>query len=276
MRRWVALTLGTALAVGGVGCRNTCARVESELAARESDVRVLKEELGKVEFLNQGLVRELAALRGLPGPHGVVERPTEPWPVRSIALGGLTSTRPSESLPGDDALQVMLEPRDPENHPIKAPGHVVVEALEITPEGLKRPLSAWEVPPLALRGTWQNGLFNTGYLLTFPWKEFPSTDRLRVRVRFTMLDGRAFEADKDVTVRVIPEPHRPRIVPGPSIGPPVLPPPKPLPQEQAPSPVLPPPTVVPPRETLPAPTPEGPVLSAVPAQLSRPVRWKAD
>ena len=36
--RWsVALPLFTALAVGAVGCRSNCARVESELRAREDD-----------------------------------------------------------------------------------------------------------------------------------------------------------------------------------------------------------------------------------------------
>src|SRR5256885_3879302 len=34
---------------------------------------------------------------------------------------------------------------------IKAPGHLRVTALEISPEGLKAPLSTWEIPPQELR-----------------------------------------------------------------------------------------------------------------------------
>src|SRR5436190_2036084 len=85
------------------GCRN-CDKVESELRAREDDVRVLREQLGQSEFHNKALVSELAARSGLPGPDGVLRPPTEPYPVRSLALGRGTSGRPAENFPGDDAL----------------------------------------------------------------------------------------------------------------------------------------------------------------------------
>src|SRR5262245_47225778 len=172
--RWQPLILGLALVAGACGCRSSCSRVESELAARESDVRVLKDQLAQSEGLSATLFRDLQAARGLPGPHGVVEPPTPLYPVKNIALGGLTGGVPSETCPGDEALQVMIEVRDCENQPLKVPGHAYVEAMEVTPEGLKRPLSAWEVPVEQLRGKWQQGLFNTGYLLTFPWQVWPT------------------------------------------------------------------------------------------------------
>ena len=53
------------------------------------------------------------------------------------------------------------------------------------------------MPVEQLRDKWQQGLFNTGYLLTFPWKVWPTTDKVRVAVRFTLLDGRPFEAEDD-------------------------------------------------------------------------------
>src|SRR6266568_4722818 len=43
------------------GCRNRCDSVESELRARESDVRELREDRDRSEFYNQLLQRELAA-----------------------------------------------------------------------------------------------------------------------------------------------------------------------------------------------------------------------
>ncbi len=79
---------------------------------------------------------------------------------------------------------------------------------EVNTEGLKRPLSVWQVSPQELRGKWQNGLITTGYVLVLPWKVWPSTEKLRVVARFQLVDGRTFEADKDVTVHVLPEKAR--------------------------------------------------------------------
>jgi hypothetical protein len=287
MRWWAAYSLGAALTLCLCGCRS-CDKVESELRARESDLQELHEQLDRSEFHNHALTRELLALRGLPGPHGVVEAPSEPYPVRSIVLGRRTGGRASETLPGDDALGVQVEPRDPEGSAIKAPGTLIVEAQEVTIEGLKRPLSTWQVLPHELRNKWQSGLFTTGYVLTLPWKVWPSTDKMRIIARFQLLDGRVFEADKDVTIRVLPENLRKTLPPPappidvypPPTGPvPFLPgTPAPPPTGILPSP-LPPATPLPPGSTLPAPTPvetEGPRLmrgqgGPMKMQLLRPI-----
>src|SRR4051812_14839138 len=180
MRQGSAIVLGLVLALSSAGCRS-CALVESQLAARESDVRVLKEELARSAFLADALSKELSALRGVPGPDGILRPPTEPYPVRSLRLGSLTSARPSDVLPGDDALQVQIEPLDTEKQAIKAPGSARIVALEVTEGGNKRILSMWDVPPEELRNSWQTGLFNTGYVLTFKFKELPTEARLRPR-----------------------------------------------------------------------------------------------
>lgn len=280
--RWPrALCLSLALFWGLLaGCRsNRCGEVEAELRAREDDVRHLKEELDRAEFFNQTLSRELAAVRGVPGPLGVLEKPSEPYPVRSLRLGRGTAGRPAENgCAGDDALQVQVEPLDCENQALKAPGHLVLEVFEVTREGLKRPLSLWEVPPVELRRKWQSGLFTTGYVLTLPWKVPPSTEKLRVVARFQLVDGRLFEADKDITVRLLPEDVRRQLMlttPPPSPSPaPAVPAPGPgqvpAPEKKLPGPyeVLPgmPKEVTPPakpaeKTPLPAPPPgSGPIL----------------
>jgi hypothetical protein len=259
--RWpVALSLGAALTLTLSGCRSSCSRVEAELRARESDVHTLSERLDQAEFHNEALMRELCAVRGLPGPHGVIEKPTEPYPVRSIVLGRQTGGQASETLPGDDALRVLVEPRDPEGSAIKAPGTLVIEALEVTREGLKHPLSLWQIPPQELRNKWQSGLITTGYSLTLPWQAWPSADKVRVIARFQMLDGRMFEADKDVSIRVLPESMRQKLPPP---GPPAhLPPPSPLPADGGgkPAPFL-PGTPMPPADVLPPPKPVDPPAS---------------
>ena len=90
-------------------------------AARETDVRTLKDEVERLDFQNQNLTRELAARSGLPGPLGFVEPPSEPYPVRSLALGRQTGGRAADDCPGDDGLIVIVEPRDCDNQAIKAP-----------------------------------------------------------------------------------------------------------------------------------------------------------
>src|SRR5262249_19391760 len=263
--------LGAALAACLCGCRANHRRdaVEAELRARETDVHTLRSELDREQLTNRLLVRELAALQGLPGPDGVVRPPSEPYGVQSLALGRQTTGRYEEKLGGDDALQVQVEPKDTEGQAIKAPGTVYVEAFEVSPEGTKTPLSSWTVSREELRTKWQSGLFSNGYLLTLPWKVPPVTDKLRIVVRFQMLNGRLLEADKDVTIRVLPGAIEKRKVLPPPAPAPVLPAPLP-PGEDAPKPVEKKPEEKKPEEKkpeeekkeLPPPSPEeGPILN---------------
>jgi hypothetical protein len=124
--------------------------------------------------------------------------------VREVTLGRQTGGYDVDGCPGDEALQVVLEPRDPDGQAVKAPGSLHVEAMQISAEGLKALLSSWDVSAPDLRRTWKNGLFATGYYVILPWKSAPATSRLRVVARFTSLDGRVFEADKDITIRLPP------------------------------------------------------------------------
>lgn len=233
--RWsVAWLIGLTLLASSGGCRS-CDRVESELRARENDVRELREELEKSELYNQALQQELHHLR--PGWAGGHPPHTAVVAVRSLALGRGTGGISNDRCPGDDALEVLLEPRDPDGTTIKVPGTVQVEAIEIDKEGLKHPFSAWEIPPDQLRRSWTSGLLTTGYKLILPWKAWPNNNKVRVVARLRLPDGRLFEAEKEVRVHVVPvEQRRPlapdvfegpppsKIVPGPQ---PVLPEPRP-------------------------------------------------
>jgi hypothetical protein len=214
MRCLMTCCLGLSLLIAASGC-HSCDRVEGELRARENDVRELRAELDRCGVYNQTLQQEVHALRGQLGmpPHGP---PPAAYPVQSVMLGRQTGGRSNDICPGDDALQVQLEPRDPDGTVIKAPGQVLILAQEITPEGIKRPLSSWMIPPELLRKSWVNGLLTTGYLLNLPWKTWPTTEKLRVTAQFQVADGRFFEADRDVTVRLTPANQRPTVAPNTS------------------------------------------------------------
>lgn len=301
--RWsVAFALFATLIVGASGCRSTrCDRVESELRAREEDVRTLKEDNQRLDCLTQTLTRELAAVRGEPGPNGIIEKPSEPYPVRSLVIGRLTSGRPSEECGGDDGLIVFVEPRDCDNQAIKAPGMLAIDLIEKPNEGIKRPIWRWVLTPDQLRCAWQNGLFTTGYRLSLPFKVWPTTNTLRVVARFKMINGRVFEADRDITIRLPPQHRRPRWTPGPS-GPAVVAPAPRMPatapprpgEKELPAEKLPPPTPVPDKKPVPqeppppdpppsknTEEPDGPILTSgkvkQPAvQMFRPVPLEID
>ena len=48
------------------------------------------------------------------------------------------------------------------------------------------------------------GLLSIGYMIQLPWKTPPRIETIRVVVRFILPDGRAYEADKDLKVRLMP------------------------------------------------------------------------
>jgi hypothetical protein len=211
-----------------VGCRGRCDLVEAELRTKERELREAREELDRAGLFNEALHNELRAVGPRAGGVVLPEQASQTYTLKEVVLGRLTGGYDADGKPGDEALQVVLEPRDPDGHAIKVPGALHVEAVQITPEGLKVPLSAWDLSPGELRRSWRSGLFATGYQLVLPWKVWPAFSKMRVTARFTLDDGRVFEADKDVTVRLAPPavpPGGPVLIPGDDEA---LPPPTPV------------------------------------------------
>jgi hypothetical protein len=119
------------------------------------------------------------------------------------------------------------------------------------------------IPPEELRRSWKNGLLTTGYLLNLPWKVWPSSEKLRVTAQFQLADGRVFEADRDVTVRLTPLNQRPAVVPN-TTPPDSRLPPTPLPKEGGPT-LLPAPRLIDPAKPKTPPLADplpGPALGA--------------
>jgi len=224
MRRFVLMILTGFVTVAATGCRRADL-VEAELRTRERELRETRAELSNSEAYNQALQSEIRDVRKESCSKLTPEHASQIYTIREVVLGRQTGGYDDDNLPGDEALQVVLEPRDPDGHAIKAPGHLRVTALEINPEGLKTPLSTWEIPPQELRRAWRNGLLSTGYYVVLPWKNWPTTPRMRVVAQFILADGRVFEADKDVTIRLRPDLQH-LMPPGssPHAVPPVMPP----------------------------------------------------
>ena len=185
------------------GCRHG-ERVESKLRGQEKNLRELRDDLSRSEDYNRSLEREVCELRqsqSNPSPAGS-EAATPA--VKEVVLGRQTGGSDEDRLPGDEALQVVLEPRDANGQPVKASGSLRVTAMTISPTGLKMPLSTWDVTADQLRGKWRSGLLSTGYFVTLPWQVVPVCPKLRVVAQFALTDGRIFEVERDVLLRLAP------------------------------------------------------------------------
>ncbi|OWK36981.1 hypothetical protein FRUB_07903 [Fimbriiglobus ruber] len=204
--------------------------LEAELRTRERELTDARAEANHLRLLTQTYQRQLQGQGGppgaFPGPPGVLPGqggecvapsyrtdtgsvPT--LPLREILIGTGTGGVDEDRHPGDESLMVVISPRDDDGTIVKIPARVIVFAFEVSREGHKTPIGKWDVPPEQLRKTWRGGLLSSGYFVPLQWDQPPGTPKVRVAVRFITLDGKEYEADKDVTVRPLPGvgPHGP-------------------------------------------------------------------
>ncbi len=179
-------------------------------------------------MMNQSLEGELLHRNGLaplpPNTSSAVLGPKDL--VLATGTGGV---REHQEL-GDDALQVVVLPRDEDGNPVRALGELVVYAFEVQPGGTKTPLCGWTVGIDELRRTWKNGLISKGYHVVLPWKQLPTREKLRVVAQLRLPDGRVLEAEKEISIRppkpgsIVPIKPMPAVeeispdVPGPSLS----------------------------------------------------------
>lgn len=184
------------------GCRNKTDAVEAELRTREKMYQDAMREQQISEARIDAQQREIEALRK--GAKISPEQAASTFGIRRIVLARGTGGRDDDGLPGDELLDVVVEPRDESDHTIKAPGTLQIYALEVSPQGVKTPLCMWDIPAEQLRKSWKQGLLTTGYTLSLKWKALPTTETVRVIVRLTTPDQRIYESDKDIKVRLVP------------------------------------------------------------------------
>lgn len=178
--------------------------LEAELRQQERHIQELKAEVDRKEFMIQGMDQEIERMHHAAAGRQRAGEPPVPGMVKEIVLGRLTGGfRSNPRIPFDDALQFLIEPRDLDGHSIKAPGSVHIEIFEITSAGLKVPLSAFDISPKELRRSWDQPMLGSpSYRILIPFKAMPTQEKMRVVVRFTTLDGKPYEAERDFTIRL--------------------------------------------------------------------------
>lgn len=211
------------------GCRSNTRQdvLEAELRARDRTISKLRGELAAAQMMSQALEHEfLDTPLSKPHPEQFAGQPVATVlgsPLKEIELARGTGGIDDDGQPGDEALMVVVVPKDHDGSEVKAAGTLRVSAYEITESGVKLPLSTWEVPALNLRRKWKSGLFSTGYHVRLEWKNPPTTERLRVVAQLTLLTGQVYEADRDVKIRRLPHARRAPVVMPVPCEPPVVP-----------------------------------------------------
>lgn len=178
--------------------------VEAELRGQERHIQELKAELDRKEGTIHSLDLEVEKLQQAQAGRKPAGEPVPPGVIKEITLGRLTGGyRNNPKSVYDDSLQFLIEPKDADGHALKVPGSMHIELFEITPAGLKVPLSAWDITQREVRRSWDQPLFGgPSYRILIPFKALPTSEKMRVIVRFTTLDGALFEAEKDFTIRL--------------------------------------------------------------------------
>jgi len=195
-----------AIALGGVallaGCRSNGKYdgIEAELRTRNRELAEAQQALEQARQLNRAYEQSRGAIPGV--------APAPPYypagggcSLREISLGRGTGGVDDDATPGDEYLMAVIVPTDDDKSPVKAPGQATIAAWEYGPDGVKKLIGTWELTPEQLRSTWKSGLIATGYFVPLQWQQCPTHQKVRVAVRLTTMDGKQFEADRDVTVR---------------------------------------------------------------------------
>jgi hypothetical protein len=186
------------------GCRSSSLElVEGELREKEKQLDDLKHESDRKDLQIQALEADIdrlqrKAAKAAGEPMGSVVL------VKKITLGRSTGGYDLEpKIPGDEALQVVLEPRDIDDQSVKAPGCVHIDLYEVNPQGLEFLISDWDLSAKEVRNKWDAPLIGgPAYRIILPWKSWPNYEDMRVVVMFTTPEGQRFQADKKFTIRM--------------------------------------------------------------------------
>src|SRR5262249_21342193 len=156
--------------VAAVGCKSRSDLVEAELRTRDAEVRELRTALQRSEMFNSALTHPSALPPGAivgpptfapaPGWSGEVVAPPAAvmsGTAKEVVLGRGTGGVDNDGVPGDEALVLVVIPKDTDGSALKVPGNLVVQAFDFTAEGQKIPQSRWHVSALELQKLWKNG-----------------------------------------------------------------------------------------------------------------------
>jgi hypothetical protein len=164
--------------------QNRLARAEEDAKVARLDALALRQQLNKQHQVS--LTEEQA---------DVVYR------AEAIKFSSLlTSGQNRDGQPGDEGLAVMLIPVDMHGDLVKLAGAVDLELFDMSLSAEQQRLGHWEFSTEEVRAHWNRGLIGSGYLFQVDWQGIPAASELTLHARFTVNDGRKFDATTQVKV----------------------------------------------------------------------------
>lgn len=145
----------------------------------------------------------------LPAP--AAAEPTMPEPIHSEPADShvthlfinplLTGGSDFDARPGDEGLNVVLEPRNASDQLVAQPGAVSVVVLDPTKSGDAARVARWDFDLSATRQKMQSASAARGIQLQLPWPASPpAAKKLHLFVRYEAADGRKLQADREIFV----------------------------------------------------------------------------
>lgn len=203
--RWrVGPWLGIVLASACAGCK-TCDLVEAELREQTNRADMLQRQLDEKKSQIVSLQTSLEAMQ----PKGSAKPPdariTPEDAVRRIAvtkieLGLLTGGKDTNNDGIDDAIVVVIVPKDGDGDSLKAIGTAEITLAELAPTGVTKEVARKNISLDEIQKSWRPSLFGAGYAIQLPMPAFEG-DQLRISAKFTTVDGRMFQAERDVKIK---------------------------------------------------------------------------
>jgi hypothetical protein len=148
-----------------------------------------------------GKDRQIAVLQSL----GAQRRLDVLYTVQRIQLGNFTGGVNTDSVPGDDAVKVYIEPIDQYGSVVKTPGQLTVELYDLAAPADQNRLGIVQLGVEAVGRAWFGGFGAYHFSVVCPFTTRPDHDEITVRVEFIdYLTGKTFTAQKVVKVRLTP------------------------------------------------------------------------
>jgi hypothetical protein len=120
--------------------------------------------------------------------------------LHTVLTGGIDR----DGLPGDEGIQVVVEPMDAKGHVVPVTGAVAIALMDHTlPTGDQR-LAFWTFDAARAAKKVRRGGLSDGLLFDLMWggQRYPTHRELDVYVRYTTTDGRQLDARGKVKVRL--------------------------------------------------------------------------
>ena len=201
------LLLLIGLACAGCGARRTTDLLEAKLRQQEDRIASLNRDLETARAQAESAQRESGILQakaaGQRDETLLPEQAEVLFSVQAIRFSSLlTGALDRDGNPGDDVLNVVLQPVDADGELLKVPGSLKLELLDLSRDSGRQTIADWSWTVDESRTLWSRGAFGSGFVTQVPLPARVTSTELLLHARLTTIDGRQFDTSR--TIRIEP------------------------------------------------------------------------